>query len=512
MRIQVRQTTHQQLIMAPNVKLALEILRMPTLELRAFLERQLEDNPLLELEESQYDEPLAAPTEPPTRDDTPAASLDEEWLSHWQTGAEQERPDYEFNEDRFLEQGMALTQSLQDSLRLQLGCQKLSEDEYRFGEAVIERISDDGYLQDHMEEIAAQTGASLEQLEGALKLVQNCDPPGIGARDLRECLMLQLERILQDGTSISTQPCAMQLGQSIEPNTREASAIAENFAYRILRDHFQLFASGRLNALAKAIGASEEEVRAACELLKRLEPKPGRSFAGELPPCVIPDLLIRQRERHYDVELSDQDIPNVSVNRQYYRMLKDPTTPADAKDFLSEKFRKASWLIRAIEERKSTILSIGRCLISLQREFLEQGPQALKPLTQMQVAHLIGRHPSTVSRAIAGKTIDTPYGVFRLEQLFATGIPQNYTKTDRTQPNYHKAHARTDEANERISDEAVKAQLQRLITEEDLRNPLSDTALVQRLAQSNLSVARRTVAKYRANLKILPAHLRKRRL
>jgi len=182
----------------------------------------------------------------------------------------------------------------------------------------------------------------------------------------------------------------------------------------------------------------------------------------------------------------------VGINRSYHRMLKDPATPEDAKEFLLKKFRQASWIVKAIDERNTTLLAIGRCLISLQRDFVEQGPKALKPLTQSQVASLIGRHASTVSRAIAGKSLDTPYGVFRLEQLFASGVSQGTASED-------------------VSDATIKSEIQRLINEEDAQHPWSDEILAQRLAQRNITVARRTIAKYRTTLKILPAHLRKRR-
>ena len=191
-------------------------------------------------------------------------------------------------------------------------------------------------------------------------------------------------------------------------------------------------------------------------------------------------------------------MPRVGVSRTYYRMLKDPRTPSDAKEFLAGNFRKATWLIKAIDERNTTLLSIARCLISLQREFIEHGSKAMKPLTQAQVAQLVGRHPSTVSRAIAGKTIDTPYGVFRLEQLFASGVSQA------SRPDGGEEHGGA------ISDERIKAEIRRLVEEEDPHHTLSDAALADRLAQRNIAVARRTITKYRTSLKILPAHLRRR--
>lgn len=471
MALQAKQTTHQRLLLAPNITLALEVLRMPTMELQAFLRQRMEENPLLEMDEPEA-EPDGAAEEEAEPTGTPEAGMDEDWSSHWQQAASVERGHTEANPDAldgFLEQQPAKPQSFHEWLLLQLGCQPLSPEERRLGEALVLRLDEHGYLDGPLEPLAAELGTPLPRLAAALTLVQRLDPPGVGARDLRECLMLQLER---------------------------AGAV-ESLAYRILRDQFALFIQRALSALAKATGSSLQQVEAACAELKRLNPKPGRLFSGDLPPSVIPDLVIVRRERHDDVELNDQAIPRLNVSRAYARMLKSPQTPDDAKVFLAMKFRQATWLIKAIEERNATLLAIGRCLISLQREFVLHGPKALKPLTQAQVASLIGRHASTVSRAITGKTIDTPYGVFRLEQLFPSGIPQA------PQPA---------EASPAISDATIKEEIRHLIAEEDARRPFSDEALARRLAERRIAVARRTVAKYRTTLRILPAHLRRRRL
>jgi RNA polymerase sigma-54 factor len=469
MGLQAKQVAQQRLTLAPNVTLALEVLRMPLLELQMFLRQQAEENPLLEM-----DEPDDGPDDAPERtsdkesagednSDAPTNGLDEEWLSHW--NQEQEDPDEGSDEGRMIEQRSIRPESLLESLKLQLGCQAVSREQRALGEAVIHRLDEAGYLETPLEELASELGVPLAALESALRLIQRLDPPGVGARDLRECLMLQLE---------------------------DAGQI-DGLAYQIVRDHFALFAQHNLPALVKATAAAPEEVAEACEILKRLNPKPGCAMAGELPPVLVPDLVIIREEKRYDVELCDQDMPRLTVSRTYYRMLKDPRTPPDAKEFLEGKFRRASWLIKAIDERNATLLAIGRCLISLQRDFVEHGMKALKPLTQAQVASLIGRHASTVSRAIAGKTIATPSGIVRLEELFASGVPQ------------------AESSNGDVSDAAIKSEIRRLIDEEDLARPLSDEAIAKRLAARNISVARRTVAKYRTGLRILPAHLRRRR-
>ena len=466
MALQAKQTHQQKLVMAPNVTLALEVLRMPTMELRSFLEHQLSENPCLEMEESEETESPDAPEPSNGAEDTPPAGGEEEWLSHWRIVGEREAPGNDDDaEDRSLEQRLAVPQTLYASLAMQLGCQAASEELRRLGELILRHLSEHGYLDMTLEELAAEAAVDLRRLGEALALIQRLDPPGVGARDLRECLMLQLS----------------------------SAGAAQGLPYRILKDHFPLFIQRRFEALAKATGSSVEEAARACEELKRLNPKPGRAFATDLPSAVIPDLLVHHRERHYDVELNDDELPRVKVSRDYQRMLKDPRTPEDAKEFIATKVRRAHWLIKAIDERNATLLAIARCLISLQREFLEQGPKALKPLTQAAVASLIGRHPSTVSRAICGKTIDTPCGIVRLEQLFASAVLQA-------------------DAQQTLSDSRIKDEIQRLIAQEDPRGALSDAALAKRLADRQIAVARRTVAKYRTSLRILPAHLRRRRL
>lgn len=444
--------------MAPNITLALEILHMPMLELQAFLRQQAEENPLLELEEPATPDVDTAPGPEAATGPSDGAGDEDGWEPRGDS--ESEEP-----EDRGPDQRLVKTQSLHDWLFMQLGCLRLTTEQRRLTEALVHRMNEDGYLEGALGELAAELQAEPVAMEAALRVLQSCDPPGVGARDVRECLQLQLAQ----------------------------HAVPHPLAAQILRDHFDLLTTQRISAIARATGATLADVERACAILKRLNPRPGTAFTNDLPPTVIPELVILQRDGHYDVELNDESVPHVGINRAYHRMLKDARTPDEARAFLLKKFRQASWVVKAINERNATLLAIGRCLISLQREFVDQGPRALKPLTQSQVAQLIGRHPSTVSRAVSGKTIDTPYGVFRLEQFFASSVPQ------------HGGGA------EALSDATIKAEIERLVREEDAAKPLSDEMLARQLAQQHISVARRTVAKYRASLKILPAHLRKRR-
>ena len=466
MDIQNKQSLQQRQVLTPNIALALEVLRMPVLELQNFLEHQMEENPCLEL----GDAPESASQDANGKSEEPTRHLHDEGLSPGRRVMEGRDPDEGSDDDeRSFEQQFTIPPSLHESLIVQLGCQFLSKETRRLGEVIIHHVNENGYLEVSLEELAAEIGASIEQFAEALQMVQHLDPPGIGARDLRECLMIQLEHV---------------------ENFKECRGLS----YRILRDHFPLFVQHRLPVLARAVGASPQQVDEAVKLIKQLNPKPGRAFGGALPPTLRPDLIIHHRERHYDVELNEQEIPRVILSSTYRRMLQSSDTPSDAKEFLAKKFRAASWLIKAIDERNTTLLAVARCLVSLQRDFLEHGPRAFRPLTQAQVASLIGRHPSTVSRAISGKTIDTPYGVFQLERFFASSVPQ-----------------KEDDGASDVSDARIKSELQQLIAAENQQHPLSDAALASALAERQIIVARRTIAKYRTALKILPAHLRRRR-
>lgn len=465
--MQPRQTQQQRLVLSPQVTLSLNVLQMTNLELQPFLQQQVESNPLLEIANDTGSDASksAAPEAASPGADPPIPQ--EEWAQAWQRQAAQESSDEDPDrtDQAALQLWVANTGSLHESLKRQLGCQSLTARQRKLGNLLIERLNEHGYLEGSLDDLAAEWSVPQAHLLDALKIVQRLDPPGIGARDLQECLRLQLE----------------------------ASHEQDTLAWRILDRHFSLFVQNRPVALAKAAGAALSAIEQACVRLKRLNPKPGACLSGGPTHTVVPDLVVVCREAHYDVELNDQFIPQMTINRSYYRMLRDPSTPADVRTFLHDKFRQAGWVIRSIDERNATLLAIGRCLISLQREFLEKGSAGLKPLTQAQVGDSIGRHPSTVSRAIAGKTIDTPFGIFRLEQLFATAVAQGRPGAT-------------------VSDASIKSEIAQLVEKEDPSRPLSDDQIVERLRQRQVSVARRTVAKYRLALKILPARLRRRRL
>ncbi|MBI4355967.1 MAG: RNA polymerase factor sigma-54 [Candidatus Omnitrophica bacterium] len=472
MKLSTVQTTRQlqRLTVTPSVRLALDVLQLPLLDLKAFLEHQIEENPLLEMEEGASTTLTSDSVEDP-HSDTPAGDEHEDRFGDLDDNlmealAANDTPVQRQTEDprqgRLEAQPMP-SPSLHELLRLQLGCLPLGEAERQMGELLIEQCNEDGYLSAPLEEIARQAQIPLGEAERLLQILHTLEPSGVGARTIQECLLIQLRH----------------------------RGLADSLAAAVVREHWTLFLRHDLKHLAARSGRSLEEMEAACHLIRQLNPKPYRATSAPAERPWVPDLAIRQVEDGYEVELYDEELPRLRVSRTYRQMLHDPRAPVDAKLFVKERLRQAIWLLRAIEQRHTTLLAIARCLIEEQRAFLEQGFAALRPLTQAEVAQRVGRHPSTVGRAIAGKLMATPFGILPMERFFASRVPQA------------EAHAS-------LSDASIKAAIATCLAEEDPRHPYSDEALTTLLRQQGMAVARRTVAKYRTALKMLPAHLRRR--
>jgi RNA polymerase sigma-54 factor len=352
---------------------------------------------------------------------------------------------------------------LHEYLLFQLHCLPDDTPDLTPAEVLIEWLDSDGYLRTPLEDIAQTEGLSAAVLEQGLAMLHRLDPPGVGARSLSECLLIQLAH-------------------------RNQSA---SLAARIIRGHFETFTKRRLNELVGKLHASPSEVRAACETIVRLDPKPARNFSADPALPLIPDLIVRKLEGDYEVELNDEASPRLRLNPRYRNLLRDPSAPADAKQFLRERLQQALWLLKALEQRRARLLGIGRCLVELERDYLENGVSHLRALTQDEVARAVGCHPSTISRGIAHKTIQTPYGIVPLERFFGGGLTNSQYPSNR------------------ISAHTVHAELQQIIASEDPAHPLSDEVLGETLRARGYLLARRTVTKYREQLQILPAHLRR---
>jgi len=456
MEVQARRELQQSSLLAPSLRLALEILQMPLAQLQSYVVEQVEENPLLEFVDTS-----SAPAESIS---APSGNEHSEEPDDGLSGSFQDSSEREAVRDEDLSyDDPARAVSLHEHLLFQLHCLPDDTPDLKPAEALIAWLDSDGYLRTPLEDIAQTEGLSVAVLEQGLTVLHRLDPPGVGARSLSECLLIQLAH-------------------------RNQSA---SLAARIIRDHFETFTKRRLSELVGKLHASPAEARAACETIAHLEPKPARNFSADPALPLIPDLIVRKLEGDYEVELNDEASPHLRLNPRYRNLLRDPSAPADAKQFLRERLRQALWLLKAIEQRSARLLGIGWCLVELERDYFENGISHLRALTQDEVAKAVGCHPSTISRGIAHKTIQTPYGIVPLERFFGGGLTNSQHPSNR------------------ISAHTVHTELQQIIASEDPTHPLSDEVLGETLRARGYPVARRTVAKYREQLNILPAHLRR---
>lgn len=452
-------TLQQHHTLTPYLGLALNVLRMPRLQLQAYLRQQVEENPLLEvLEESPE---RADPDAEPSLDDDSRNEPEDGMQDLWREA--DGSPADRIAEERPRQEWPARPPSLQEHLLCQLRCLDAEETIRQAAETLVGWVDPDGYLRSPLEDIAREEQLDVLLIERALRLIHRLDPPGIGARSLPERLLIQLDH----------------------------RNLAESLAARIIRDHVELLAKRNLRQLAARLRVSLTEAQQACAVIAQLDPAPARNFAVEAAPRLIPDLIVQELAGEYHVELNDDDLPRLGLNDQYRGLLRDPAASPDARQFIREKLREARWLLRALGQRKATVLAIAQYLVKLEQGYLAHGVHSLRPLTQEEVARSVGCHPSTVSRAIAEKTIQTPHGIVPLERFFGGGLTGGQ-----------------DAAN-RISAHTIRAELAQLIDNEDSVHPLSDQALAGALRARGYPVARRTVTKYREQSNIPPAHLRR---
>ncbi|MFH1423317.1 MAG: RNA polymerase factor sigma-54, partial [Planctomycetota bacterium] len=351
--------------------------------------------------------------------------------------------------------------SLQDFLFHQFALLDLPEDVAEAGKSIIYNINDNGYLMYQLEDIfETNDHETLKTVEKALKAVQSLDPPGIGARDIKEALLLQLGNDEQ---------------YSLER--------------RIIENHLDDVTNNKIPKIAKAMGLSIKDANKAVELLKSLSPYPGAFFSGEPAPFVIPDVVIENIEGKYEIRLENAYIPSVYVNRAYEKMASDKRVNTVVREFVRKKLESAKRLIKAIEQRKNTLYRIANEMINVQKDFLDKGISGLKPLKMQEIAGMVNVHISTVCRSIANKFIQTPRGIFPMKFFFTGGTENSSGKTESTR--------------------SIKEQIAEIISNENKEAPFCDEKIVERLKSSGLDIARRTVTKYRKALKIPSSRKRK---
>jgi RNA polymerase sigma-54 factor len=476
----------QELKINPRLYQAMDLLYMPLLDLQQHLKQELLNNPFLDLveaeeddEEEQTEEAEASPETPEEKERGEEIDWEEILLDGFDTAGGRRE---EHEEREYYEPVTVATRDLSDHLRDQVALLELSPREMLLADEFLGNINDDGYLAtpvtqiiDSVNEMIAEAAEStdreladlplytIEEGEAMLARVQDLDPPGVGARDLRECLMLQLEE----------------------------AGLSQSVPFRLVRDCFDELIAHRWSEISKRFGISAGDVQKAADEIAKLDPKPGLRFRAGDENYIIPDLIVDKIDGQYHVFLNDANLPRLRLSKAYQEIARDKKKfEGENKEFISNKLNSANWMIQAIEQRRQTMLKVMNYIVDRQREFFEKGVQYLKPLTLREVAEVINMHESTVSRVTNEKFVQTPRGVLPLKFFFSSGL----------------ATAEGDD----VSARGIKAQLQKLVQEEDPKHPLTDQAIVNILRESGVQIARRTVAKYRDQLGVLSARMRKR--
>lgn len=485
----------QEMRINPRLYQAMELLYMPLLDLEQHLKQELAENPFLEMSEPDVTQEIEL------KEDTPDEPLgdDVDWeeiiLDGFDVGGRRQQ----YEEREYFEATPVETPDLHDHLYDQLRLLPLSEREIRLGEEIIGDIDDSGMLACGLEEAVRGANAWLDEVrptavaqaervaddqeraaalaeveelfrpytlseaERMLKVIQTLDPPGVGARDVRESILIQLEQ------------------------RREADSIT----FRIVSDHFDALINHRWTDIARDLGITPKQVQDAADQISRLDPKPGLKYSVAPEQYVIPDLIVEKIDGEYMVFANDTSLPRLRISQSYREVAKDKGKfTGENREFIASKLNSAHWMIQAIEQRRQTMLKVMNFIVDRQRDFFERGVQYLKPLTLREVADHIGMHESTVSRVTNKKFVQTPRGVYPLKYFFSSGL--------------------STVGGEDLSARAVREKIRTMVAGEDPKKPLTDQAIVARLKADGVKIARRTVAKYRDQMGILPARMRKR--
>lgn len=461
----------QKLILTPSLQQAIKLLPMSTLELADMLTQEVVENPMLEevpTEELQQTEP-STQSEPepeaPARTETRDTWDDNDYqyfFGDYLDDGYRPRGMHEVKELPPIENTLSTSSSLSDHLEWQLSVKSDDPVLREIGTAIIGNLNDDGYLVASVDEIAHMGGWDIEAVEGALAQVQQFDPIGVAARDLRECLTLQLHHLGLQGTPTE----------------------------RIVTEHLRLLQNHQLPELGRRLGMAMEELKEHIEIIRHLDPKPGSRFNPMPSQYVIPDVYVVKVDGQYVAMLNEEGLPQLRISPVYRRLLdKSGDANDETRAYVKEKFRSALWLIKSVDQRQKTIHKVATSIINFQSEFLDHGIEHLRPLVLRDVANDIGMHESTVSRVVNNKYMHTPQGVFEMKFFFHSGISSSF--------------------GESVSSVTIKQRIKKIIEGEDARKPLSDSKIVSILQKEGLILARRTIAKYREELKIPTSNQRK---
>ena len=493
------QRMSMQQVLAPQLQQSLALLQAPAMELKELVEQELQQNPLLEevqMEDQEQSErpsgeadtqiitkaEAADPTEPPADvnfdpatekpstepvDDFQAeferlTQLDQEWRDHFAETNIPMRATQEDEEKRqFMFDSMTVGTSLQEHLMEQIRVSEVTEEQRPLAEILVGNIDDYGYLKATIEEMSYSTAVPQEKFLEVLKIIQSFHPPGVGASDLRECLLIQMQRLAKQKT----------------------------LEYKIVHDHMDALGKRRMPEIARGTGEDVVDVQKAIARIGLLEPRPGRAFLPDNDQYVLPEVFVVKQEDEYLVTTNNEQIPHLRISNTYKDLMSQADSSSEVREYIREKIRAGKFLIKSLHQRQETIRKIGIEIVVRQREFMDKGVAFLKPLTMVQVAEVVGVHETTVSRAVSGKYMQTPQGVFEMKYFFTSGI--------------------STASGEGMSNRSVKDMIADIFKGEDPNKPLSDQEVVQMLTDKGIAIARRTIAKYRSELNILPSNLRR---
>ncbi|AGL03544.1 RNA polymerase factor sigma-54 [Desulfoscipio gibsoniae] len=455
----------QKLIMTPELRQAITVLQLSSLELGTYVEQQLQENPLLEIGEDF--EKVSVEEHLP--DESGAGEKQKEYDIDWQdyfhdssdlgmSRSEVRREQNEYSYEHYVTRAPNLI----EHLMLQLGLIRCAKRKRDIAEYIIGNINDHGYLGCSIDEIAKQVDAVADEVLDALKIVQAFDPPGVGARSLQECLLLQLTYL----------------------------GIDDPLAHVVVERHLMDLADGKYSRMAQVLGVPVQEIQRVADLLKTLDPKPGRNFSNfNDNRYIVPDIVLNKVDGEYVIITNDTSVPRLTINNTYRAVLGQDKGDSQTKKFVEHKLNAAAWLIKSIEQRRLTLYKVTKCLVDLQRDFLDYGVKHLKPLNLKTVADIVGLHESTVSRATSNKYIQTPQGVFEMKYFFSSGLNAGGSA---------------------VSAESIKKTLREIVDGEDPKKPLNDQQIADILNGRGVKISRRTVAKYRDEMNIPPIRKRKR--
>jgi len=475
----------QQLVMTPQLQQAIKLLQLSRLELAETIQQEIEINPVLEelaegpeAGESSMDtgntanSEEAAPQQPePERTvevqiggESSLKEIDwENYSNEYESGYSSSREKDDSDLPSRLDI-LTTKPSLHSHLNWQLNLSHLSDEEKEVGLFVIGNLDRNGFLQTTDEEISAETGCDIEEARHMIRIVQEMDPAGVGARNIKESLLLQLERL----------------------------GLAESLAASMVRQHLHSLENKNFAAIAKATGHPISEILAAVKVIMGLDPHPGRAYSDEEPQYIVPDVYVYKMGSEYVILLNDEGLPRLKVSNYYKDILKkDSSAPADTKNYVQDKLKSALWLIKSIQQRQRTIHRVVESLLKFQYDFFEKGVSHLKPLVLRDVAEDLGMHESTISRVTSNKYVHTPQGIFELKYFFNSAISRH-------------------DGGDAMASESIKERIRSIVQAEDHEKPLSDNAIADIFAGEEIKLARRTVAKYREQLGILPSKLRKK--